>query len=218
MTDGPRGTALVFDFGGPVLLTPFELRSGGERRLGLAAGSLAWTGPFDPESDPEWREFQAGQMTERAYWDIQVGRFAAMTGQPAEMPVMMAALYDGDEDELIRPQARRLLRDAKAAGIPVGMLTNDLTAFHDQDWIDRMTIIGEFDQMVDGRSDGVMKPAPEAYLLMCERLDVDPSEVVFIDDQPVNLRGATAAGMIGVHLDPTNPQPGFDEARALLGL
>jgi hypothetical protein len=36
---------LVFDFGGPVLLTPFEVRSVGERNLGLPAGSLAWTVP-----------------------------------------------------------------------------------------------------------------------------------------------------------------------------
>ncbi len=42
--------ALVLDFGGPVLLTPFELTARTERRLGLRAGSLPWRGPFDPGS------------------------------------------------------------------------------------------------------------------------------------------------------------------------
>ena len=134
------------------------------------------------------------------------------------MPFFMAHLYSGSEDELVRPGARRLIADAKAAGMPVGVLTNDLTAFHDQDWLDRMTILGEFDQMVDGRQDGVLKPDPAAYLLMAERLDVSPEECVFIDDQPINLAGAEAVGMRTVHLDPVDPAPGFAEARRFLGL
>lgn len=211
-------TVLVFDFGGPVLLTPFELRAVGERSLGVPAGTLAWTGPFDPDSDEDWRVFQAGGMNEREYWARRCRDFADLSGEPAEMPFFMAHLYSGSEDELVRPEARRLIADAKAAGIPVGVLTNDLTAFHDQDWLDRMTVLREFDAMVDGRTDGVHKPDPRAYLLMAERMGVEPSDCVFIDDQPGNLAGAEAVGMQSVHLDPVNPAPGFARARALLGL
>lgn len=211
-------TVLVFDFGGPVLLTPFELRAVGERSLGVPAGTLAWTGPFDPDSDEDWRVFQAGGMNEREYWARRCRDFADLSGEPAEMPFFMAHLYSGSEDELVRPEARRLIADAKAAGIPVGVLTNDLTAFHDQDWLDRMTVLREFDAMVDGRTDGVHKPDPRAYLLMAERMGVEPSDCVFIDDQPGNLAGAEAVGMQSVHIDPVNPAPGFARARALLGL
>jgi putative hydrolase of the HAD superfamily len=208
----------VFDFGGPVLLTPFELRHVGEDALGLPSGALTWTGPFDPDTDVDWQSFQSGEITERDYWDLQVARFAELTGLPAEMPVMMGYLYSGTQEQLVRPGALELIRDAQHAGRAVGMLTNDLTAFHDQEWIDRMTVIGEFDAMVDGRSDGVLKPDPAAYLLMCERLGVRPADVVFIDDQPVNLAGAQTVGLQCVHLDPTNPEPGFAAARALLHL
>lgn len=211
-------TALVFDFGGPVLLTPFELRSVGERSLGLPAGTFAWTGPFDPSSDADWRTFQSGGMNEREYWARRCEEFHELSGEPAEMPYFMAHLYSGDEDELVRPAARQLIDDAKAAGIPVGILTNDLTAFHDQDWLDRMTILGEFDHMVDGRTDGVLKPDPRAYLLMAERMGVAPEECVFIDDQPGNLAGAADVGMRTVHLDPVDPGPGFAAARRMLGL
>jgi putative hydrolase of the HAD superfamily len=210
--------ALVFDFGGPVLLTPFELREGGERRLGLPAGSLAWTGPFDPASDSDWRDFQSGKMNEREYWKLQVDRFSDLVGHKATMPEMMAALYAGEEDELVRPAAVSLLEDAKSAGIPVGMLTNDLTAFHDAAWIERMSIIRAFDVMVDGKQDGVHKPDPAAYILMCERMGVPLEGTVFIDDQPVNLRGAEELGMVPVHLDPRDPEPGFLAARKALGL
>lgn len=209
---------MVFDFGGPVLLTPFEVRQVGERQLGLVPGTLSWTGPFDPESDEDWRQFQSGHINEREYWARRVADFAAITGQPASMQVMCGYLYSGSEDELVRPAARALIRDAKAAGIPVGVLTNDLTAFHDEQWLARMTIIGEFEYMVDGRTEGVMKPDPAAYRLMLDRMGVPAEGTVFIDDQPVNLRGAEAVGMLPVHLDPVDPEPGFRLARTLLGL
>lgn len=208
----------MFDFGGPVLLTPFELREIGERNLGLPPGSLAWTGPFDPAADPQWQAFQAGQMNEREYWAIQVQRFAELTGAPADMPMLMAPLYSGTEAELVRPGARALIRDAKAAGIKVGVHTNDLTSFHDPEWIARMTILDEFEAMVDGRTDGVYKPDRAAFELMAQRMGLDSAQIVFIDDQPVNLRGAAECGMQCVHLDPTDPAPGFEEARQLLGL
>jgi len=211
-------SALVFDFGGPVLLTPFELRKQGEQRLGLPPGSFNWAGPFDPESDADWQAFQAGEMNEREYWKLQVDRFAELVGHPATMPEMMAPLYAGPESELVRPGALALLNDARAAGIPVGMLTNDLTAFHDAGWIERMTVIKLFDAMVDGKQDSVHKPDPEAYLLMCARLNVPLEGTVFIDDQPVNVRSAESLGMIAIHLDPRDPEPGYQAARAALSL
>lgn len=210
--------ALVFDFGGPVLLTPFELRPIGERALGLAPGSFAWSGPFDPAADEDWRVFQSGGMTEREYWALRVQEFADLTGHEASMQVLCGFLYSGEQEELVRPGALALLRSARAAGIPVGVLTNDLTAFHDRAWVERMSIVREFDVMVDGRTEGVYKPDAAAYRLILDRMGVVAEETVFIDDQPINLTGAEAVGMIPVHLDPTNPEPGFRLARSLLGL
>lgn len=211
-------TALIFDFGGPVLLTPFELRYVGERDLGLTPGTFAWTGPFAPEEDRDWQVFQSGGMNEREYWALRAAEFAELTGEPATMPALCAHLYSGTEDELVRPGARALMRDAKAAGIPVGALTNDLTSFHDEEWLARMSILGEFDVLVDGRTEGVLKPDPAAYRLILDRLGVRAEETVFVDDQPVNLRGAHDVGLIAVHLDPVDPGPGWARTRELLGL
>jgi len=201
-----------------MLLTPFELRAVGERSAGLAPGTLNWTGPFDPSADPDWREFQSGGMKETDYWGRRCAEFSVLTGEPAEMPAFMKHLYSGSPDELLRQEALDLLRDAKVAGLPTGLLTNDLRSFHDQQWVDNMWVLREFDSMVEGRTDGVMKPDPAAYRLMIERLGVTAGECVFIDDQPINLVGAEEAGMQVVHLDPTDPAPGFARARELLGL
>ncbi len=211
-------TALIFDFGGPVLLTPFELRYVGERDLGLPPGTFGWTGPFAPEQDAPWQDFQSGGMNEREYWALRAREFADLTGEEATMKALCAHLYSGSEEELVRPGARALMRDAKAAGIPVGALTNDLTSFHDDEWLGRMSILREFEVLVDGRTEGVYKPDPAMYRIILERMDIPAEGTVFLDDQPVNLAGAEAVGMTPVHLDPVDPEPGFRLCRELLGL
>jgi putative hydrolase of the HAD superfamily len=42
------------------------------------------------------------------------------------------------------------------------------------------------------------KPEERIYLHTVARLDLRPAEVVFVDDLPVNVRGAVAAGLVGV--------------------
>lgn len=157
-------------------------------------------------------------MNEREYWATRAREFHEVTGLPADLKEMFSYFYSGTQDEITRRGARDLIADAKRSGIPVGILTNDLRSFHDADWLARMPILDEFEYWVEGRTDGVYKPDPAAYRLMIERMGVAPGDCVFIDDQPVNIRGAKAEGMRTVHLDPTDPAPGFRLAREMLGL
>jgi putative hydrolase of the HAD superfamily len=49
---------------------------------------------------------------------------------------------------------------------------------------------------------GVAKPDPRAYLLACQRLSVEPTQAVFLDDTPAAVTGARAVGMHAVlHVD-----------------
>ena len=111
-------------------------------------------------------------MNEREYWALRAQEFSVLTGEPPTMPDLCRHLYSGAEDELVRPEARRLIDDAKAAGIPVGALTNDLTSFHDAEWLARMGVIRDFDVLVDGRTEGVYKPDPAAYRIILDRMGV----------------------------------------------
>jgi putative hydrolase of the HAD superfamily len=54
------------------------------------------------------------------------------------------------------------------------------------------------DTIVYSHEVGVAKPDPAIYLLACERLDVRPEEVVFLDDREPALEGARAVGMTAV--------------------
>ena len=208
--------ALVLDFGGPVLKTPFELLRGGEQRAGLAAGSLDWSGPFAPSRDDAWRDMQAGDMTERDYWTLRAGQFADLTGRDSSFRGLMDVLFAGDEGELVRPEAVVTIDDAHADGLAVAVLTNDMRAFHGDEWVERMRVLDSVDVLVDGSVEHVLKPDPRIYRLAVQRLGVAPGDCLFIDDQPGNVEGARHIGMAALWFDVTDPAASYAEVRGVL--
>ena len=210
--------ALVLDFGGPVLLTPFELVV--DQPGTPAYGLLHQRGPLATAErpDPVWGDLQAGRITERAYWDARAEQWHAAGGHGPDIRAMIAHLYDPPRPELVREQARALVRDVRAAGLPVGILTNDLRAFHSEEWIERIEIVGDVDVVVDGSVEGHLKPAPRLYELLAERLGVSYPDMVFLDDQWTNIRGAEALGIQSVWFDVADPETSYAAVRKLLDL
>jgi putative hydrolase of the HAD superfamily len=210
--------ALVLDFGGPVLLTPFELVTG---RPGTPAHQLLLErGPLATAAhpDPGWTDLQEGRITERAYWALRAEEWHGAGGTGPDIAALIAHLYEPARPELVREQARALVCDARAAGHPVAILTNDLRAFHSQSWVDEIEIVGDVDVLVDGSVEGYLKPDPRLYEILADRLGVDFGDMVFLDDQMTNIRGAEALGIPSVWFDPAQPDTGFAAVRILLGL
>lgn len=65
----------------------------------------------------------------------------------------MHALWNVSED-LVRPEAAALVDDARAAGVPVGALTNDLRAFHGDGAMSAHPLLAALDVLVDGSDTG----------------------------------------------------------------
>lgn len=210
--------ALVLDFGGPVLLTPFELVA--DEPGTPAYGLLHLRGPLATaeQPDPVWEELQAGRITERAYWAARAEQWHESGGHQPDVRAMIAHLYNPPRPELVREQARTLVRDAHAAGLRVGILTNDLRAFHSDEWIEKIEIVADVDVVVDGSVEGHLKPDPRLYELLSERLEVPFADMVFLDDQTANIRGAEALGIPSVWFDVADPDRSYAEVRKLLGL
>ena len=79
--------------------------------------------------------------------------------------------------------------DARAAGLSVVALTNDLTDFHGPEWVDAQEWLKHFDAVVDASKTGVLKPDPAAYAAGVAATGVAAGEVVYLDDMPVNVAG-----------------------------
>ena len=206
------GPHLLLDFGGVVLLTPFELRASAEKSLGLPPGSLAWRGPFEPAADPLWQSFQTGEITERDYWDARAREHGF------DIKAFMRHLYDPPGDHLLRPEVMELIDRTQAVGRKVGILTNDLQAFHGREWMEAFQLFSRIDAFVDASITGVLKPHPGAYKQALLEMDADAENVVFVDDQPINLTGSEAAGIPSGWFDVTDPVGSVAAAVALLGL
>lgn len=209
--------ALVLDFGGVISKTLFETHALSEAALGLAPGTLAWLGPFDPATDAPWRAMQAREMTERDYWAHRMRETGALVGEVwTEFPQFVGRLRGADPAAVIRPEALAAIKTAKASGCRLAILSNELDLFYGKDFRGKLPFLADFDLIVDATYTGILKPDPRAFDLVTEGLAMPAAGCVFVDDQEKNFGGAIAVGMPYVHFDVTNPAESYARALALL--
>lgn len=91
------------------------------------------------------------------------------------------------------PGVERFLSEVRDAQIPAAVVTNATTS------VARRTANaapeGTFSVIIGNDETTHPKPNPQPYLLAAERLGVDPTQCVAIEDSPSGVRSATAAGM-----------------------
>lgn len=211
--------ALILDFGGVVTRTLFETHDVTERALGLAPGTLTWKGPFDPATDLLWQRMQNREITERDYWMERTRETGRLIGEDwADMKTFVQRARGAEPDLVLRPEARETILAAKAAGMKLAILSNELDLFYGADFRKRFPLIELFDVIVDATYTGILKPDPRAYEQAVRDVCVDKKDCVFVDDQKKNIEGAGAVGLPNVHFDVTRPAESYAEARAMLGL
>ena len=202
--------ALLFDIGEVVSPEQWHLLDAIERRTGR---TIVGRGPLDPEGDPVWQRYLAGELSFTGYW----AEFAVANGYDDWRALFRDLPFDEDPASFVHPEAERLIRDAQAAGVKIGALTNDGVGINGRAFFDSIPLIAGFDAFADAQAYGG-KPAPEAYLAAARELGVDPGDVVFLDDTPYCVDGARDVGMWGVLVDPMARRHSFDEARRLAGI
>jgi len=215
--DSDFGTAkaVLLDIGG-VVLKPATLildeLAATEPRLAavLPPGGLGRSG------DELWQQMLARQVSEREYWQIRGEQIGVALGLGAGTRPLMELLYDNPAHRAaaaqiayLRPEVVALMHEVRAAGIPLGALTNDLVAFHGQAWVDLV---------VDASLTGVLKPDPRAYASGAEAIGFAPAEIVYLDDMPWNVEGGLAAGLGAVRVGHDDPSEAVATARRRLGL
>lgn len=92
-----------------------------------------------------------------------------------------------------------VVAELRRRGVRTAILSNDPGGPHGR-WLRDLagTLV---DEVVLSGDVGVAKPDAASFRLVAERLGLDPAECVFVDDLTGNVRGAVAAGMVGVHHD-----------------
>ena len=202
--------ALLFDVGDVVLKSNWAMLDELERATG---SKVPGRGPLDPGGDPDWGRYLAGELSFRDYWEAKAhgGGFADRYAMWREMCRRLGR-------EQFDETALALIDEARAAGVPVGILSNDLVAIGGRQWVDSRPELNGYDAFVDSTEFGERKPAPGPYLAAADQLGLAPEDIVFLDDTVACVEGARAVGMLAVHVDPTDREPAFTRARQLVGL
>ena len=185
--------AVIFDLGGVLLRTTSpEVRSRLAEELGLAPETLderIWGGP-------DWELAEVGAISYEEYWG-RVGESLGLS-TPEEIAAFRQEYFSGDhmDQELLQ-----LIRDLRAR-YKIGLLSNapdKLGYWLHQSW----DIKRFFDAIVYSAEAGIAKPDPRIYQLILEQLAVQPSEALFVDDDPRNVEAAVALGIQAIRFTST---------------
>jgi putative hydrolase of the HAD superfamily len=203
-------SALLFDVGDVLMESNWVVVDELERRTGRR---FTGRGAMDPAGDPAWQRCLSGEIGIDEYWNqfAQSGGYDDRITLWRAMSVELGAGVFADD-------ALALVDDARAAGIKVGILSNDLYRSATREWVASRPEFERFEVLVDCTEFGERKPAPGPYLKAAADFGLAPEEVVFLDDTPYCIEGARAVGMIAVAIDPLARSHGFERARRLVGL
>ena len=183
--------AVLWDFGGVILSSPFEAFRRYEAEKGLPTDTIRTVNATNPDSN-------AWALLERN--DISPGEFDTLFASESEalghrIPGSdVLALLAGD----VRPHMVAALDTVIGAGLLTACLTNNVVSTSPTP-TDRQrevsAIMAKFHHVVESSKVGCRKPEPRFYEIACELLDVSPHECVFLDDLGINLKPAAAMGM-----------------------
>jgi putative hydrolase of the HAD superfamily len=213
-----RPAGLLLDIGGVVHHTGVRLVGRLAERQPAMRPVIEEIGGIGSDRDELWQRVLRGQVTERDYWAQRAAELGAAVGETWDTRAMMRRFYELPEQEWLCAATVELMADTKAAGLRLGALTNDMTAFHGPEWVARQEHLKLFDVIMDASLTGVMKPDPRAFAGGAGALGLPPERIVFLDDMPWNTEGARQAGMTAVRVPWDDPGPAIDTARKLLGL
>ena len=189
--------AVLWDFGGVILTSPFEAFRRYETEHDLPLDFIRSVNTTDPHNNA-WALMERNEVTPQQFDDLFAAESAALGYKVAGADVLM--LLAGD----VRPRMVALLDRVKAAGFHVACLTNNIVGGDSPDIARSMEIadiMARFDVIVESSKIGVRKPEPRFYEIACELLGVTPDECVFLDDLGINLKPAAAMGMATIKVN-----------------
>jgi beta-phosphoglucomutase len=186
--------AIIFDMDGVVLASPPMHLATWQQTLAplgieLTAGDL-----FPLEGTPTERTAQ--RLTERF-----LGR-ACSDQEARRLAARKRALFREKFNPSLVPGVGPLLHDLRGRGYRLGLVTGSARSVVDES-LAPTGVAALYDAIVAGDQVSRGKPDPEPYRTAAEQLGVPPSECLVIENAPLGIRSARAAGMDCVALQTT---------------
>ncbi len=189
--------AVISDFGG-VLTTPlvqsfmaFQNETGiSAENLGLAMQALAEANGENPLF-----ELERGEITEASFLDQIAEALEPLLGHRPHMHRFKEIYFEALDPN---PPMIELMRELKAAGYRMAMLTNNVREWEPL-WRSMLAVDEIFETVVDSAFVGCRKPESRIYALTLDRIALPAETCLFVDDVLVNCEGAETAGIRAIH-------------------
>jgi putative hydrolase of the HAD superfamily len=202
-------SAVIWDFGGVITSSPFEAFNVYEAEKGLPRDFIRGINATNPDSNA-WALFERNEI-DAAGFDVKFLEEATALGHAVRGADILPRL-SGD----VRPRMVAALKQCKAH-FKVGCITNNVQTGHGAGMSgtsDKAAQVAEvmtlFEAVIESSKAGVRKPDPRIYQMMCELLDVEAAECVYLDDLGINCKPAAQLGMKAIKVG------GVDQALAEL--
>jgi putative hydrolase of the HAD superfamily len=158
--------AVLFDFGGVILTSPFEAFARYEREHGLPDGFIRRVNATDPDTNA-WARLERSHISLDEFveaWEEE----ARALGHQVDGRMVLGLLSGELRSDMVRAVTRCAER------MKTGLLTNNFLtgAARDAD-SPLQTVLDLFDVIVESSRVGVRKPDRRFYEIACDLLDID---------------------------------------------
>jgi putative hydrolase of the HAD superfamily len=207
--------AVLWDFGGVILTSPFEAFRRYEREAGLPEDFIRGLNARNADANA-WAKMERSEVSLDEFVALFESEALAQGHKLDGWRVLQA--LSGD----IRPQMVEALRRCKAA-FRVACITNNMKHGEGPGMArsaEKAAAVAEimtlFEHVVESSKLGWRKPDPRIYRHACELLDVAPERCIYLDDLGVNLKPARAMGMRTIKVG--DPDTAIAELEAMVGI
>ncbi len=197
---GSRIKAVIWDFGGVLTTSPFEAFNTYEAANGLPADFIRSVNAQNADTNA-WAKLERSEINTEEF--DRLFRTESLTFGHEIPGYDVLKLLSGELRPRIVTALKACRRQAKT-----GCITNNIPRPVDTaspetgDWRGKFAaILDHFDHILESSRIGIRKPDPRIYALMCEALDVEAADCVYLDDIGSNLKPAQAMGMTTIKVE-----------------
>ena len=207
--------AILWDFGGVILSSPFEAFNRYEAEIGLPKDFIRGLNARNGDTNA-WAKMERSEVSLEGFVAL-FEEEARQQGHKVDGWRILQSL-SGD----IRPQMVEALRRCSRA-FRVACITNNMKHGEGPGMArsaDKARAVAEimtlFEHVVESSKLGLRKPDPRIYRHACDLLGVQPEDCVYLDDLGINLKPARALGMRTIKVG--DPDLAIDELQAMVGI
>jgi putative hydrolase of the HAD superfamily len=207
--------AVLWDFGGVILSSPFDAFAAYEREIGLPENFIRLLNARNPDTNA-WAQMERSEIGPEGFAELFEAE-AIAAGHKLDGRRILSLLSGTVQPSMVEA-LRRVRTRYRVACITNNMKSGDgpgmaRDAARAQHIAEIMTM---FEHVVESSKLGFRKPDPRIYRHACDLLGIVPEHCIYLDDLGINLKPARAMGMRTIKV--INPQQAIAELEAMTGM